>query len=455
MNFFDLLIAPPTLAEVRAKMIAYLQAAAYPITNWIVGGAAQQDLEATASTIYIYAQQSARTARGYSSIDNAYDPGDVDPLYPDNANLPPEPGYLSNVGANWYDTDREGATYATCVMTLTNPSVGGTTQTFLPSGVTYTWTVSPPPVAPTYRGVDQATYDVVGGGTITAAIDGTIVLPVGVAVYMPIVAEQAGSASNAPASTITLTTVLGLCSATNAASAIGRDREDRDAYIARCKLAPQRNSLGGPPGEIEYYATTNTDGSPLLNASGNPVNITKVYVSTNSGTGVVNAYYANEGGGAAVLTEDVTAANENINLNTYVTPDVITFGPLSSTVGDVAIGGPGGTKAEDVSIAVEGTYKYRKVAGVDPADIPARIVAAIEAFSQSPEDNPIGGKGQVLGAGFVYAADIQAAAATATTASGGTLGIYDVLVTVPASDTAIPLGSVGVITSSAGDWTVP
>lgn len=456
MSVFDDLIAGAPLAQVRVIFIGYLQAAGSLVTSWVKGSDAEQWLETTVSTIWTATQNFGRTARGYSSIENAYDPGDADPLYPDNSDLPPAAGYLSNTGANWYDTTREGATAAVADIVMANTQPGATAQTYIPNAVTLTWAnLSPPTPAPTYRPVNQASYEVDGGGTITAGPDGSILHPVDVTLLMTVECEQFGEVGNAPVNAMSLTTVLGTMAATNTSQAIGSDREARDTYIAKCKQAPKRNSLGGPGGALEYLATKTIEGEPLVNASGNPTSITKVQSSEDSSIGVATVYYATGAGGSAVPTEDVTAANENILSFAYATPDAVTLGPLTSSTGDVAVGGPGGAKATNTTIAISGTYRFRRVSGVDPATIPARIVAAIAAFFESNETNPIGGQDKDgTGAGTIYQSDIQEAAGAATTASGGNLGVYNVVLATPAGDTVIAAGHVAVPSTSTGDWTV-
>lgn len=423
MSFFDEALTGETLEAIKAKVIAYAAGAELAITDWISGGTGEQLFQAFSLSLHSATQVVARVTRGFASLDTSTDPGDVDDFDAGNEDLEAASGFLSAYGANTYGTPRGGATFASGFYTFTNAGPGA--RTFAPDTLTFTWTVSPPGdglPAPTYRnGADD---------TIYTNPDGTVTVAAGTSLEIPIVAEEIGSRSSAPASAITLTTTLTGVTGTNADAVTGTDREDATVYRARCRQAPARVSLGGPADAYAYLAAKNLDGTPLLNASGNATGITRVQVSQDSATGVVNVAYGSADG--EPIGEDVTAANTNIEAEAFAVPDAITFT---------------GAAATEVSIHVVGSGKIRARAGVTEAAVKAAIVAALEdAFAEFP----IGGVDQDgAGAGVIYTTDLQAVAARAYP------GLYDVLVTTPAgATTALTFGQVATPNTVAGDWTV-
>ena len=277
MGFFEDLLANETVGSVRRRIVEAAKTAELAVTAWVVGDVGEQFLAAMTIVGFQVAGSTTKMARGYASLDTSFDPGDVDPFDPDNENLEPEAGFLSNMGANTFSTPRQEATFATGFWTFDN-SAGSVARTLAPGALTITWTGgSPPTPNPTYRNAEDSTIYTEPGGTVTVAAGATLELP--------IVAEELGTRSNAPAGTLTLTTTLSGVTGTNAAPVVGTDREDADAYKERCRDAPSRVSLSGPSAAYEYLAKTKINGDPLLNATGNQVNITRVQVSGSSATG--------------------------------------------------------------------------------------------------------------------------------------------------------------------------
>jgi hypothetical protein len=421
VSFWSDLLTTTDAAGVRRMIIGYAQSAGLAITNWAVGGVGQQILEAVTETIANVTEVDAYVIRSYASLDTATDPGDPDPYDPANVNRTPAAGGLSNLGENVYGTVRDGATFAAGTWTFDNTG-GLVPRTFGPSSLVLTWTaVSPPNPPPVYyNGPDSSIY---------TNPDGTVTVTAGATLDIPIVAFQEGAASSAPPSAITLTTSLVGVTGTNAEAVVGVDRETATAYRARCRLAPARTSLGAPPATLEYLATTLLDGTPLTNASGNNVAINRVYVSSSSSTGIVDVYFASPDGAAS--TEDVAAANENIQVDAYAVFDCVTYT---------------GQAATEVPISVVGTAKIKAGPGVVSATVRQAIVDALTAAFQ---EFPIGGEDQTLGAGVIYTRDLQAIAATAFT------GLYAVSVTTPAgASTALALGEVATYAGTIADWTL-
>lgn len=418
-TLFEQLIQNETVASVRARIVAHAQAAELAITNWIVGSVGEQLLATMTSATHLASLTYAKAIRGFASLDTSTDPGDEDPYEPGNANLEPAAGFLSVLGENTFRTIRGEATFATGFVSFTN--AGPAIRTFSPGALTITWTDDPPDPPPTYRNApDDSLY---------TNPDGTITVGVGVTVDLPIVAEEAGTRSNAGPETLTLTTTLNGCSITNASPIVGTDRESAPDYRARCKQAPNRVSLSGPGGAYGYLARTNLDDTPLLNASGAAVNISRVQVSEESATGIVDVCFASPSG--AAIAEDVTAANANIESESFAVPDAITYT---------------GAAATEVEINVSGTAKLKNAPGASTDDAEAAITAALTAAFAAFE---IGGVDQVDGAGVIYTTDLRAIAACAYP------GLYDVALVSPVgASTALAKGEVAVFATSGWEITL-
>ena len=417
MGFFEQAQQPETQASIRAKVIAYAQAAGLQVTSWLVGSVGQQILETMVSALYGYTETVPTIVRGFVSLDSATDPGDVDAYDATNVELAPAPGFLSNLGANTFGTARNEASNASGFVTFVNAGI--VPRTFAPYGLVFTRSYGSP--APTYTNTPDVAIYTGPGGTVTVAA--------GASLTIPVAAISPGSANSATPTSLSLTTSLLGCTATNAAAILGTDREGADAYRARCRLAPSRGSLGGPGGAIAYLAATQYDGTPVINGSGTASNITRVYVSSDSTTGSVVVYYASPTGPATA--EDVTAANLNITSYAYAVPDAITFS---------------GTAATSTTITCSGTVKIKARPGLVTTTVQKAIVDTLTAYFATI---PIGGVDQIGGAGVVYAADIQAVIRTAYA------GIYDPVLTSPVgASTAIALGHVPVLSTAVGSWTV-
>lgn len=420
MSLFEDLIANETLVSVRARIVEQAKAAELKITNWLVGAVGQQILELFTQVTHQTSLNISAAIRGYASLDTSTDPGDEDPYDSTNAGLEPEAGFLSDHGASNYGTPRGEATFATGFVTFSNDGI--VVRTFAPESLTFTWTAeSPPSPAPTYRNApDPAIY---------TNPDGTVTVAVGADLVIPISAEEIGTRSNAPSEALSLTTTLSGCTATNASPIAGTDRESAADYRARCKQAPNRVSLSGPGGAYGYLAKTNLDGTPLLNASGNAVNISRVQVSEESDTGIVDVFFASPSG--AAIAEDVTAANGNIEVECFAVPGAITYT---------------GAAATEVGITVGGLAKLKNVPGASAEAAEAAIDAALTAAFAAFE---IGGVDQVDGAGVIYTTDLRAIAACAYP------GLYDVSLISPAgASTALAKGEVAVFTTDGWEITL-
>lgn len=424
MSLYEDLIQNETITAVRTKVIGYAQAAGLAITSWISGSVGEQLLQTVSTVTYATTAVFAKAIRGFTSLDLSVDPGDADPYDATNVQQTAAPGMLSAFGENTFGTTRGEATLGTGSVLFDN-SAGLVARTFAPYALTFTWTVdlgggipSPPP---TYRNAEDA--------TIYVNFDGTVTVPAGGTLLIPVVAEEVGTRSNAGIGALSLTTTLLGVVASNTTPIVGTDREDADTYRERCRQAGSRLSFAGPADAYAYFAAKDLDGEPILNSLGGEVAITRAQVTEESDTGIVNAWFADEDG--APIAEDVTAANANIELNAFVVPDAITYT---------------GQAAVEVVVPVSGTAKMKAVPGIDPAVVKQAI---LDKLAETFADYPIGGRDQVAGAGFLYKADLQGAVATAYP------GLYSATVTTPAaSATALAAGRVAKLSSVLADWTI-
>ena len=425
MSLFDDVIAGIAGTQVRATVVGYLQAAGLKITNWPVIGVGRQMFEAFVAASQGYVSSQTTIVRGFVSLETSFDPGDVDPFDPNNQDLPAAPGFLSAMGSNLFGTEREEANFATGVCRFVNAGPGA--RVLAPESVIWTWTVgSPPDPPPTYINVsDPSIY-----------LDGTVTVPAGTTIDLPVRCQVVGSIGSAPANSLSLTTTLVGCTSTNPTAIVGNDREDADTYKANCRQAPARLSFAGPADAYSYLAVKKLDGTVLLNDSVPPVptSITRVQVTRDSATGIVDAYYASDSG--AAIAEDISAAVRNTEL-AFAVPDAITFTGYAAT---------------PAIIHVVGTAKIKARIGLTAQIVAEGIVASLVANGKAI---PVGGVDQVVNAGVVYTSDLEAFA------RAGYAGLYDVVVTTPAgASTAIAAGEVPIIQSVAGDglgsgdWTV-
>lgn len=425
MSLYDEIIQSETLAAVRARIVGFAQAADLQITNWISGGVGEQILQAVAATTFATTSTVAKAIRGFTSLDLSVDPGDPDPYDASNELLAPAPGLLSAFGENTFGTKRAEASLAATTVLFDN-SAGLVARTFAPYALTFTWTVDLgggiPDPPPTYRNAEDA--------TIYVNIDGTVTVPAGATLEIPVVAEEVGTRSNAGIGALSLTTAMTGVVASNITPIVGSDREAPEVYRERCRQSGARLSFDGPADAYTYFASKNLDGTPLLNSLGAPVAISRAQVTQDSDTGIVNAWFADDDG--APIAEDVTAANDNIERLAFVVPDAITYT---------------GAAATQVVVAVAGTVKIKAAPGVSAAIVKTAILAAIAKLERT---YPIGGRDQDAGGnGVLYTDDIQGAVANAYP------GLYAAAVTTPAgATTALSVGWVVVFDTDATDWTV-
>jgi hypothetical protein len=427
-----------TVDSVRSKLVGYAQLGGLVMSNWLLGGAGRQLLEAVAKTVEASTRQNAQAIRGFASLDTSVDPGDVDPYDAGNVLLAPSAGYLSDLGSNVYGTTREEASFATGFVTFTNSGAGAVSQTFLPFALTLQRDfANADGSVPQYRNADGGpTYSRPGGGTIAANPDGSLTVGVGIDVLLPIQAEEVGSASNASATHVSvLVNVLPGVTVSNAAAVLGSDRQGADAYRDACREEAALTSPNGAGDAYRYLAVTaRSDGTYGKSTTGTPVGITRVYVSAGAVFGVVNVYLANAAG--APSGADVTIVDTLITLTPGViaVPDAIQINVLAAVNVVIDITYSMKVKASSVVGGVAGVYT-QGAQGV-AAPVFAANEAAINAHLEGVD---IGGDNQIAGAGTIATEDFRGvlfgAWPTANT----------VAVTLPAGlTTGIAVGHVGV-----------
>jgi hypothetical protein len=300
--------------------------------------------------------------------------------------------------------------------------------------------------------------------------DGSTTIANGASKTLAFLADQVGSYSSATSGSITIlvTQSFGALTVTNPTAGLGRDREDRQAYIARCILAADSNAPGGPLNAYKRCATTAKGGTPLLNYStGNVVGILGAQVLPDSTTGVVTGYFYGPSG--AVSATDVSTANANIigiviagtpglsdpigvlpdgiTIAPNVTDPITTVGFASATIVSIAVTYSAKIAASKVpGGATPGTYT---TGGAPPAPI-ANIFTAIdlEIAAYLVGLGP-GALDQTSGTGFVYTPDIG------DTIREAQAGLYNVLLTLPATpSTVIPVGRIAVQGTTNGTLVV-
>ena len=413
-----------TVVSVRSKIIGYAQSAGGALSNWIAGGVGFQILNTVSMTVQEFTSIAAKATRAFASLDTATDPGDLDPYDPLNQTYAAAPGGLSDVGSNFYGTERIDATEATGTITFANTGTGAVNQNLPAFSVTFQRSnANSDGTFPLYRNSAAIVCNV--GVTLT---------------NVPIVAESPGSASNATSGQVTiLVTTLPGVTVTNSGPVLGLDRQPADAYRVACRQAAALTSPNGPADAYRYLATTGRDDGTYGNSTtGNSLGITKVYVSQDSTTGIVQVFYAGFAGGSAI-SGSVAMANKILTSTPGVisVPDAITFSGAAATDDSYNITYSLKIPASAVPGATAGTYAYPGAAGTAQATVFAAIDTAYEDLFGSATLMPIGGKDQTAGSGFVYTEDLRGVLYQIQLNAGVNLPAYAVTVTVPSGASTV------------------
>ena len=431
MNFADLYTVQ-TLQQIKARFISISQSAGLAVTSWVLGDPSERWIEVGARAVDAFAANVIVQSVRAFFFDLNTDPGDAGDL---SADQTPRPGWLSAFGSGWWGVQRGGQTFATGFVTVTN--AGSTPATFAPFDLTFQRsTAGADGGKPTYRNTED--------GAIYVGIGGTLTLAPGASETIPIVCEQAGTYGSATPTQIdvVVTQSFGTLTCSNASPVLGADREARETYIARCRQQSAAASPNGPQDAYRYASTTGADGNPLQLYDGSgPTTVSRVYVSSDSATGVVTIYLANPSGPATAA--EVSSANGNIHGIAIpdpvsgivynpdpigVVPDTVTLAP---TVADAVTGAPGPAAAITRFIGpLGGTARIKASAGISSVTLIAACHLAIEAnFSAYMSQVPIGGFDQTAGAGTTYRSDFECVVRDAYT------GLYAIDLDLPTTPT--------------------
>lgn len=413
-----LLFPAATLTAIKAKFAGFAALGSLFVDAWQAGDEGEQLYHAVTQTVEAYSGVNAQAIRGMY-LDTATDPGDVDPLNATNATLVLEPGALSALGLSMFFTERPGETYATAAVTLHNAS-GFAAGPFAAGAFTIAKTSF---AAVTYRNAPDPAVYTGPGGTYSIAPGATVTLD--------FIAESPGSASNADPNQMTLVSQYSGVTITTAGAAIGADRMSAANYRALCRQQATAISPNGHADVYRYLATTNLDGTPLLQSlTTSPagdgltaVGIARLYVSSSSATGAVTVYYADDDSGSSSV--DVAAANQNIVANAIAVPGCITFTGAAATA---------------VSVIVRYNVKYKALWLGQAISGPTVTAAILAALTARAANYPIGGFDQTAGAGTIVVEEFRG------TVHGAHPAIYSTTLVTPAGTTAIALGQVAVVT---------
>jgi hypothetical protein len=408
----------PTLAEVKAKIAGFAELGNLLLTAWQSGDSNEQFYQAISLGIQYYTTNNSQAIRGFY-LDTATDPGDPDPYNPDNELLPKTPGYLTALGESMFFTQRPEESFATTSITFANGGI-------FPAGP-----FGPGDLTVAHEDNPEVTYKNAPMDGVYTGPGGTLTVLAGQSPSLDFIAESPGPAFNADPSKLTvLVTAYTGVTVTNPAAAIGTDRMEIETYRALCRTQATTTSPNGGRDAYLRWSRLNRDGSPLLNSSDAAVGITRVQVSGSSVTGNVFVYYADDDGAAIAL--DVTAANDNIELEILGIGDTITFT---------------GAAAVEVPIVVTWAVEYSALflgRAVTGPTIKAAINAALEARFPL---YPVGGFKQTLGAGSISLEEIRA------TVKGAHPAIGDATLSSPVGSTALAIGRVPVLTTPTGTET--
>jgi len=428
-----------TVASVRSKIIGYATTAGGALSNWIAGGVGFQILNTVSMTVQEFTQIAAKASRAFASLDTATDPGDVDPYDPLNQTYAYVPGGLSDVGSNFYGTDRILATGAVGPITFTNTGPGNVDQHVSAFQLTFQRTgANSDGSRPLYR--NSSAFTCLANQVVT----------------IPIVAVNPGTSSNATSGQIvTMVSTLPGVTVSNPGSVLGTDLQLASDYRDACREAASLTSPNGPSDSYRYLAVTGrNDGTWGNSTTGNSLGITQAYVSNDSTTGIVAVYYKGASGGSGLngaiptasgpfvagSTTYVQAANYLITNTPGVisVPDAITFSGQAATDVSVPVVYTVKMPASAVSGAIAGTYTYPGSAGTAQATVFAAIDTAYAAYFAA---SAIGGEDQTAGAGVIYTEDLRGVLYQIQLNAGVNLPAYGVTVTTPAgSTTALALG---------------
>lgn len=237
-----------------------------------------------------------------------------------------------------------------------------------------------------------------------------------------VTAIEAGSASNADADDIdTIVTQFEGLAITGSGVARGSDLEEREAYIARCRLASAATSPGGADDAYEYVALSAVDDD------GVSLGVTKVQVVADTTDGTVQVYLAGESG---PVTGGVATAIEE-ELIEKVVPHGTDF--------------LGADSASAVTVNISYTALALEDVGLSVDEIEALVEDALAELFADRNLNPIGGVNNNGTSGFLYHSKIRGVIAQVQAEPGDPRPIIEVALGTPAGNATINNGQIAVL----------
>lgn len=360
---------PETEETIRQKLFDILQVLGVDAESWESGDPTRSLLDST------------------SRLLSTFEPANVAAINSGFRELATGPG-LTIWARQMYNVERIPATYAVCVVRITN--AGGALIEIEPDDLTFLSSAT----QKTYRNTTGGTL--LGGGTLDVTV----------------AAEESGSDSNAlPGEIDSLVDSIPRVSVTNTTTAIGTN-EERDADLQSRSLASLGALSSNGPSDAYNFVTR----TPKL-VNGRV--ITRARVIDDSTVGEVEIYIAGPSG----AVDAPTVADVDAGIETWCNPLCNSHTVASAT-----------------NAAINITYQLWVYAGINKTG--ADIETAIEkALADALTTRPVGGDITPPSAvGYLYRGFLEATILQAVAPFG-----YRVLVTTPITDTALAANQVATL----------
>lgn len=323
MIAFSDLISKKTLQDWKTSILNISTLVGFNVTNWAEGGFSRTML-ALFATLYTTSSDVVRLLAASAFLETA------------------EGAWLKFLAKQVFNVDAIEATYASAVDGITLTNTGGGLFIYDPGDV------------------------IVSNGTKTfkSTSGGTLSPGPGTTLKLDLIAEEAGSGSNAGIGTITtmITTSLGV-TCTNAVALVGLDEESTDQLRQRCRDSVGARSIGGIKNAYAYYAKS------ARQTNGTSIGVTRVGPLPPSGDGTLTIYIA--GASGAISGPDVAIVQDIFDKR--VTP----YGLNATAV-----------SASNLSVTVPCTIWFPSSLGLSEADAQKAVLDKLTAYVQSL---PIGG----------------------------------------------------------------
>lgn len=330
------LLAPVSLESWKTTIVNVASAVGLKTENWADGGYTRT-LVALFSQLYSTASSVIQLLAASGFLDYA------------------ERDWLTLLAKNVFGVERIEATYASAAEAITLTNTGG--------GL-YVFEVGDLVVA---HSSTNKTYRNTSAGTLSPGV--------GVTLKLDLIAEEAGSDSNAAIGTITdlVTTNLSV-TVTNEVALAGLDQESDEALRQRCRDSIAALSVGGIKKAYEYFAKS------AVRTDGTAVGVTRVRVMPAVGDGTLTVYVA--GASGALSGPDVAVIQDTFD-------ETVTPYGLDATA----------VSATNLPVTAPCTIWIPASLGMSTADARQAVFDALEEYVQTL---PIGGVIISPAAGKVY-----------------------------------------------------